>query len=254
MKFATAGLNQCRFPRSTPVTVTHILCALCVLCGYALPARAQNSEKPDPDPARWEKTIAAFESRDSKNSPAQDAVLFVGSSSIVGWKTREYFPDLPVINRGFGGSHISDVNHFVERIVTPYKPRAIVLYAGDNDIADGKSPAQVLADYREFVRLVREKTPNAPIVFVSIKPSRARWELWPKMKEANTLIEQYIKADGRQFYADIAPPMLGDDGKPRAELLLDDGLHLTASGYRTWTDAVRPVIDKALSVKVKDAP
>lgn len=222
------------------------ICVLYVLCGFNFSARAGDSEKPDPDPARWEKAIQKFERWDSKNSAATDAVLFVGSSSIVGWKTHELFPDLPVINRGFGGSQTSDVNHYVDKVVAPYKPRAIVLYAGDNDIADGKSPEQVADDYREFVRLARRATPDVPIVYVAIKPSRARWTLWPKMKATNELIEEFTRTDQRQFFADIAPPMLGEDGKPRAELLLDDGLHLTAEGFREWTNVVRASVDQAL--------
>jgi len=200
---------------------------------------------PQPDPTRWESAIRAFEDWDSRNSPPKEAVLFVGSSSIVGWKTRECFPDLAVINRGFGGSHIADVNHYVPRIVQPYRPRVIVLYAGDNDIADGKSPQRVLEDYREFVRRVREQSADTPVIFVAIKPSRARWNLWPQMQEANRLVEAFTRTDARQFYADIATPMLGADGKPRDELLIADGLHLTEKGYRLWTDVVAPLLTKA---------
>ncbi len=215
--------------------------------------RNKTKKKKKFDPRRWEKAIRVFEDRDAKSPPAEDAVLFVGSSSIVGWKTDESFPDLPVIKRGFGGSHISDVNHFVSRIVKPYDPRVVVLYAGDNDVAAGKSPRRVLADYREFVRRVREVSPDVAIIFIAIKPSIARWKLWPQMEEANELIEALVRDDDRQFYADIATPMFGDDGKPQPALLLSDGLHMTPAGYRVWTDVLRPLIDRALRARVKAA-
>jgi hypothetical protein len=115
---------------------------------------------PDPDPQRFAKGIAAFERWDRKNAWPADPILFVGSSSIRMWPTRESFPRLPVLNRGFGGAHISDVNHYFDRVVAPYSPRAIVFYCGDNDIAAGKTPERVLADFRRFVDLVRARLPE----------------------------------------------------------------------------------------------
>lgn len=121
--------------------------SLLVVLGTAAALWAQSDAPDRAEPKRWEETIRTFEEWDSKNSFPKDAVFFVGSSSIHLWATRDCFPDLPVINRGFGGSHISDVNHFADRIVLPYRPQVIVFYAGDNDIAAGKSPSQVLDDY-----------------------------------------------------------------------------------------------------------
>ena len=207
----------------------------------------------DPDPSRWEKAIHEFEEWDSRNSPPQNAVLFVGSSSIRGWRTHEFFPKLTVINRGFGGSYLSEVNHFFPRIVQPYHPRVIVVYAGDNDIADDKSPEQVADDYREFVRLVRAQWPDTPAIYISIKPSLARWDKWPSMKRANKLIEELTRNDARLFYADTAASTLGDDGKPRGELLVEDGLHLNRKGYQVWSDVVAPLIDEALRLPSKAA-
>ena len=152
-------------------------------------------EVADPDPNRFGKDIESFVAWDSKNAVPADPILFVGSSSIRMWKTRESFPDLPVINRGFGGSHISDVIHFTDRIVLPYAPKLIVFYAGDNDMAGGKSAARVLCDYRRFVELVHVRLPDTSIIFIPIKPSGSRWSLWPEMTKANGLIEAFSGKD-----------------------------------------------------------
>ena len=118
----------------------------------------------------------------------QDPIVFVGSSSIRKWPTAEYFPDLPIINRGFGGSHISDVNYYVYETVLKYKPKIIVFYAGDNDIAGGKSPEQVLNDYKRFIGLIHSNLSNTQVIFIPIKPSLRRWTLWPEMRKTNKLI------------------------------------------------------------------
>jgi len=195
---------------------------------------------------KWESTIGQFEEWDSKNSYPADAVLFVGSSSIRMWRTRECFSDLPVINRGFGGSQISDVNYFIDRIVLKYRPRVIVFYAGDNDVAAGKSATRVFEDYRKFVEVVRERLPRTAIIYIGIKPSGSRWALWPVMAEANAMIRDLCDKDRMLLYFDSATPLLGDDGKPNANLLLDDKLHLNSEGYKIWTGAIRPIIEKAL--------
>ena len=192
---------------------------------------------------RWEPRIRAFEAQDKENPPPKDGILFIGSSSIVGWDLGKWFPELPAINRGFGGSEIADSVHFADRIVWPYEPKIIVLYAGDNDIARGKTPQQVLADYRAFVGRVRKKLPQTRIVFVAIKPSIRRWQLVDKMREANRLIRAVTEKDERQVFVDIDPPMIGSDGKPRKELFKPDGLHLNADGYKLWSGLVRPHLE-----------
>jgi lysophospholipase L1-like esterase len=192
-----------------------------------------------PDPARFEADIRAFEAWDRQNSVPPNAVLFVGSSSIRLWQTADSFPDLPVINRGFGGSHTSDVNHYASRIVLKYRPRTIVFYAGDNDIADGKSPEQVSEDFRKFVELVRGGLPATHVLYLPIKPSLDRWAKWPKMLETNSRILEFIRRNNQLSYVDTATPMLGADGMPRRELFLDDGLHLNQTGYRLWSDILR---------------
>ncbi|MCP4642687.1 MAG: hypothetical protein GY851_19735 [bacterium] len=220
------------------------MCVSVLLAGLALamPAGAAEAEE-DTQPyeeKRWGKDIRRFEKADKESFPPEDAVLFVGSSSIVGWNLKKYFPNLETINRGFGGSAVSDSVYFADRIVLPYKPRVIVLYAGDNDIAGKKTPERVLKDYRAFVAVVRQVLPKTKIVFVAIKPSIARWELVDKMREANRLIEEYTKRDDRQVYVDIDTPMIGEDGMPRKELFKEDGLHLNHEGYVLWSSLVEP--------------
>ena len=147
-----------------------------------------------------------------------------------------------MLNRGFGGAHLEHVNHYLDRIVLPYRPRAVVLYAGDNDLAagSGKTPERVVADFDAFVAGVHAALPDARIYFVAIKPSRLRWEQWPDMKRANDAIATRCSADPRLVFLDVATPMLGADGRPRGELFAFDGLHLSDAGYALWVDVVRP--------------
>ena len=217
------------------------LAGLALACGM-LPIAAVTA---DHDSSRWEKYIARFQATDKKQMPPPGGILFIGSSSIRMWKTLEQdFPGLPVTNRGFGGSQIADSNHFAERIVHPYKPRQIVLYAGDNDVAAGKSPETVLADFQQFVKTVHGKLPKARVSFISIKPSLSRWKLSGKMARANSLVSDACGKDKRLDYIDIWQPMLGDDGRPKPDLFLGDGLHLNAKGYALWTSIVKPYLAK----------
>ena len=192
--------------------------------------------------SRWEPDIRAFEKKDRERMPPPGGIVFVGSSSIRGWDVGKSFPDLPVVNRGFGGSQIADSVEFAGRIVIPYKPKTVVFYAGDNDINAGKTPQQVLSDYREFVAKVHGPLPDAKIVFIAIKPSLRRWNLVSAMREANKLIREYSESNAKLEFVDVDPPMIGADGKPRPELFVEDGLHMTAEGYRIWTALVRPFL------------
>jgi lysophospholipase L1-like esterase len=161
-------------------------------------------------------------------------VLFVGSSSIRLWSSAAAFPGCGIVNRGFGGAQISDVQHFYEAVVARYRPRAILFYAGDNDVWAGKSPGRVLEDFQEFVETVRRDQPDAPIYFLAIKPSPRRWHLWRDMEEANGLIRAWAGSQGNVVYVDVATPMLGADGRPRPELFAEDDLHLNEAGYEVW--------------------
>lgn len=192
----------------------------------------------DPDPERFADAMAAFADWDSKNTAPADAVLFVGSSSIRRWNTADWFPDRTVINRGFGGSHISDINHWLEETVLKYEPDVVVHYAGDNDTAAGKSPEQILEDYQQFASRVLEELPEVQVVAISVKPSLDRWDVWPQMTEANALIQEFSEGNGRLHFVDVGAPMLGADGEPIPELFIEDGLHMTDAGNQIWADVI----------------
>jgi lysophospholipase L1-like esterase len=213
--------------------------SLLLLLSVAVSFARADETKPY-DGTRWEKEIAAFEADDARVERPQVETVFVGSSSIRLWNLEKSFPERATLNRGFGGSQIVDSVHFADRIVTPYRPATIVFYAGDNDIASGKSPEQVAADYDQFVAIVRAKLPEAKIVFIGIKPSIARWKLVDKVRAANKLILASVEKDPHQVFVDVDAPMIGEDGTPRKELFRDDGLHLNDAGYELWTKLVTP--------------
>ena len=222
-----------RFPLRDRAYAVFALCSL----GLIVPPLTE-AQQSDPDPERFEQQISRFEAWDTKNSHPTKATLFVGSSSIVMWNSGERFPSVPLINRGFGGSHVSDVNHYVEETVLKYLPATIIFYAGDNDLGAGKSVPQIFEDYREFVETVSEELPESEIVFVAVKPSIRRWSLWPQMKELNEQVQSFSGLHSNLYYADIATPMLDEDGKPMPELFVQDGLHMTSAGYDIWTDVL----------------
>jgi lysophospholipase L1-like esterase len=192
------------------------------------------------DFGRWEKEIAAFEAKDKTAPPPQGSVLFAGSSTIRLWNLKKSFPDLAVINRGFGGSEIADSTHFAPRIIIKAQPRVIVFYAGDNDIANGKTVEQVAGDFKDFADLIHKELPKTKIVFIAIKPSPARWNMVDKQSKANGLVAAYCKKNDYLTYLDAATPMLGEDGKPRPELFGKDGLHMNDKGYELWASLLKP--------------
>jgi len=223
--------------------------ALVLACAVWLPiwtaAAAETKTPGAKKPSRWENHIRRFEAADRKAAPPKGAILFLGSSSIVHWDTKKWFPKHVTINRGFGGSEIADSLEFADRILIPYRPRTIVFYAGDNDIARGKTPEQVLADYKALVAKVHARLPKTRFIYVAIKPSRARWSLWPTMRRANALIAALgpQRSDPRLVYLDIATPTLTGDGMPPAKKwFVKDGLHLSPEGYKLWTSHAGPLI------------
>ena len=191
---------------------------------------------------KWASEINAFKQWDAKNSVPDDAVLFVGSSSIRLWETARCFPDIKLINRGFGGSDIQSVNYFFDQIVACYKPSKIVLYAGDNDIAAGLSPEQVCRNFKDFHRLCKEKLPKTEIIYLSIKCSGRRFDQWPAMKKANTLIENFCQTKPNLKYVDLASSLLDKEGIPNDKFFKPDRLHLNQAGYRIWTDRLKPLL------------
>lgn len=208
------------------------------------PHPAAPAPKAAEGPARYEASIRRFERDDAVRPPAPGGVLFVGSSSIRMWNSLATdMAPMDIINRGFGGSTTGDVLAYVRRIVLPYRPRAIVFYAGDNDIArDKDSPEAVAAHFREFVDAVEDGGLRPDIHFVSIKPSPSRMKRWPQMRRANALIQAYTRQQPRVSYIDVAGQLLGLDGKPRLELYAKDGVHLADAGYRVWTRVIKPAV------------
>lgn len=193
---------------------------------------------------RWDADIAAFGRMDATNVPPPRPVVFVGSSTVRAWKTlASDFPGQPVLNRGFGGCHLSDVNHHFDRVVGVYRPRVIVLYAGDNDLVEGKTASDVAADLAEFRRLVRERVPEARCVFLAIKPSPRRLAALEVQREANARVAALVRGDRQWTVLDTFTPLLGADGRPDASLFKDDKLHLNAEGYRRWVRVIRPWLE-----------
>jgi lysophospholipase L1-like esterase len=193
------------------------------------------------DPNRFEAAIAKFEEMDRTTPPG--SILFTGSSSIRRWTMMDKdFAGLPVLNRGFGGSSYPDLVRYIERIAVPVKPKTIVFYSGDNDTARGRTAAQIEADVRAIAAKIHAALPETRLVFISIKPSIARWEHVDVMRDANARIKKFVSEDPRRVFVDVFPQMLGADGKPRPELYVEDGLHLTRAGEAIWTAALDPVL------------
>lgn len=217
-------------------------CLALVASLFGLVSQAQT---PAPDFSRWEKDIAAFEQRDRTNPPPQNALLFVGSSTILLWKTlAEDLPNHKVINRGFGGSQIVDATHFAERLIFPHQPKMVLLRSGGNDINAGKSPEQVFADFKAFVAKVQGKLPKTEIVFIALSPSIARWEQADKGMALNAMVKQFTQTARRVRYLDAADISLSADGKPRPELFVEDKLHFNAEGYKLLAVRVREYLEK----------
>lgn len=194
---------------------------------------------------RWAEAMERFERLDGESPPRPGGVVFVGSSSIRLWDLEKFFPELEAVNRGFGGSQLADSLRHIDLLVLRHKPRAVVVYAGDNDINAGKTPGQVSEDFRAFEAAVHDALPETRILYIAIKPSLARWKLAGPMRTANGLIAEICEKHPRCDFVNIWDPMLGDDGKPRDELLQEDGLHLSPAGYALWTKLVQSALDPA---------
>jgi lysophospholipase L1-like esterase len=202
------------------------------------------------NPTFWEEDIAAFETQDRQNPPPKDEIVFVGSSSIRMWDTlADDMAPLTIIQRGFGGARLNDVVYYANRIVVPYEPKAIVLFAGTNDLAGDrrdKTPDELLASYIEFVDTIHSKMPGTLIYYIAITPTEARWEQWPQAKRTNQLIQEYTKTDERLHFIDTTQMILNVDSRPKQELFQKDRLHLNNKGYAVWTSIIKPILEKDL--------
>ena len=198
----------------------------------------------DAKPDKWEKDIAAFEEKDKASPPPENEIVFVGSSSIRMWNTAAAFPDLKVINRGFGGSEIADSLRYADRIILAYKPRIVVVFAGGNDINAGKTPEKVADDFKALVAKIHAALPKTKIYYLSLFPNVKRRTQDEKCVKVNELIQAFTKTDERLGYVDTAAKMRAADGGPRPELLRDDGLHMNDDGYKIWNEIVGAVLRK----------
>lgn len=195
------------------------------------------------DEARWEDALAAFAAADLRKTPEPGGVLFVGSSSIRLWDNLEsQFEGARVVKRGFGGSRLSDCVRLLDRLVIRYRPRTVLLYAGDNDLAEGSTPEQVLERVKAFADGVHTRLPETRVAFISIKPSPARRALIERARVANRLVRDYSASHPGVDYIDVFTPMLAADGSPRRELYAQDALHLNDAGYALWRRLIRPFV------------
>ncbi len=188
----------------------------------------------------FEDEILAFEKLDKVALMAPNPIVFTGSSSIRLWENLgESFPKKNVVNRGFGGSQLTDVLRYADRVIVRYQPKQVVLYAGENDVASGVSGQQT---YERFVALfehVRQKLPNVAFAFISLKPSPSRRKYFAQMDVANQLIKEYLRKQRNTEFIDIRPVMLTPSGQPVPELFKSDSLHMLPEGYKRWTSVVR---------------
>jgi len=231
---------------SRAIRLVSFACALCValpVLAQALPSPAVPTA-PGASAAPWDAELAAFATSDLVHPPAAGGILFVGSSSIRLWADLEkaFGTRAGVIKRGFGGSQLRDCVRNLERLVVKYQPRVVLLYAGDNDIAAGATPAEVQRRFVAFVDGVRARLPGTRIAYISIKPSPSRRTLLPKIRAANELVRAAATTRERVDYIDIFTPMLTPGGEPRHELFRDDDLHLNAEGYALWKQVIAPYV------------
>ena len=207
-----------------------------------LPMAASAAEYPDPE--RFRAAIDAFLAADAESPPPRDAIVATGSSSMRGWHSRiaADLAPLTVIPRGFGGSNMNDVRHFVDELVLRHRPRAVLLYEGDNDTALGVAPERILTQFDAIAAAVHDRLPETRIYILAVKPSIARWQLRDAVQATNALLAGRAAADSRLVFIDVATPMLDDAGQPREAIFVADGLHMNGAGYDIWRDAVRPVL------------
>ena len=216
-----------------------LLTALLAAISCTVPTRAE------PGGAHaFESEIAAYEAADKTNPPPQGAIVFTGASGIRMWQTlAQDFSGLTVLNRGFGGSQLADSVYFAGRIVIPYRPKAVVIQAGGNDINAGKSPEQVLADYQAWVAKVRAALPDVRLVYLGQGPSPLRWAQREKQQQANQLVRDFIAKEKNMAFVDIWAACLGPDGQPRSELYIADQLHPSAEQYQIRAKLIRPALE-----------
>jgi len=196
----------------------------------------------------FQEEIDVFIKKDSIAMPAANSILFVGSSSFNYWKDiSNYFPGYPIINRGFGGSSLTDVIYFNKETILKYKPKQIYIYCGENDIAasDTITPAIVFERFKTLYTIIRTHLGNkVSVMYVSIKPSVARWSMEEKFVAANTLIRNYISKQMHAQFLDVHSAMLDTNGEVFKDIFIGDKLHMNAKGYAIWQKIIAPTLVK----------
>lgn len=206
-------------------------------------ATGAQQQPPARDQNRWEPNMQKFEEQEKASPSPKGAIVFWGASSIVRWNLPEYFPGMTVINRGFGGSEMADAARYAPRIVVPLKPRVVVLYPGENDIARGVTADTVGAGFDQFLKTIHDSLPQTKIIAIGLKPTPVRWQFVEEGRKANRLIKASCEKQSGCTYVNVEPEMLGKDGKPRPELYVSDGEHMTPEGYKIWTRLVTPLLN-----------
>jgi lysophospholipase L1-like esterase len=196
-----------------------------------------------PDPTRFEKNVIAFETADKTSPPAAGAILLAGDSQFFRWKTlAEDLPGYTIVNRGIDSFQSPDLLHYIDRLVLRYKPRMIVLHIGGNDVHNGRTAAQVVADFKTFVGRVRAELSAVPIAFTSITPSPGRWSEADVRREANRLVKAYVAAQPNLHFIDLWDAFLKPDGTPNDGLFVEDRIHPNHEGYLVRVRIMRPLL------------
>lgn len=221
-----------------------IVAAIGVLGLALVTAPSASAQAPAvPRSQRFEAAVHAYEVADAAKPEPRGAILLAGDSQFYRWKTlHEDLPGYTVVNRGIDSFETSDLVHYADRLVLPYKPRLIVLHTGGNDVNNGKSAATILADFKAFVAIVRAAMPDVPIAFTSITPSPGRWEQAPRRKIANDLVKRYIATQPKLLYIDLWDAMLTPDGQPREDIWVADRIHPNQAGYRIRVAIMKPIL------------
>ena len=193
-----------------------------------------------PDLNRFKAEIERFTAMDKLRPPKPGQTLFIGSSSIRMWDSLEVdMEPLNVLNRGFGGSTLPEVIHYADQILFPYAPKTIVLYCGENDISEGASPLRVFRSFKELIKLVQDRLPESVVYFIPMKPSIARWSLWPDYQKGNEMIAKFIESQEQLRLLYTSQSMLTENGQIDSTIFIEDGLHMNREGYERWRDIVR---------------
>jgi lysophospholipase L1-like esterase len=207
-------------------------------------------KKSDAPLSRFQNEIDNFIQQDKENGFTKNGIMMTGSSSIRMWTSMdEDFSAFPVLNRGFGGATIPEVLHFAGRYIFQHEPQIIVFYCGENDISDGASPETVFASFKTFVKIIETKLPATKLVYISMKPSLARWNLWPQYQAGEKLIKEFVAENSKIAYMDASISMLEKNGEVKKDIFVEDGLHMNAKGYEGWTNQLKPILEKMYQSK-----